>query len=269
MKKNLWLIIPAIALVFGITVVGCDDDSGGGGSGSGGNTQTYTGTADGQTYTLKITKAARYTAKSGDDYELTGGSKKSEGTVSNVSGSTLTLKPSNAANAADTFTATVSGKNLTKLEGTIKRNDNTTAAAPGALTGTGNSGGNTGGGSGFTITDIPSKYNGKYVSCVLTPGGVNGVVVSASSMKNARISNRTASVPIREISPSTPGGRRYSGNDTFTIYIYIENSETSTMDSNTGKTGVIETRIFNSVNFSNGNATRAWSDGQEVGTIGN
>jgi hypothetical protein len=74
---------------------------------------------------LKITEnKARYVAQSGDAYELTAGSKKSTGTVSNVSDGTLTLKPSNA---DATFTAIITGANLTALSGTVTWTGDTTA----------------------------------------------------------------------------------------------------------------------------------------------
>jgi hypothetical protein len=155
---NIRYKIYALAYGNGTFVVGGKDgkmsySSEGSGGNTGNNPQTanYTGTSGGTNYTLKITEnTARYTAQSGDAYELTAGTKKSAGTVNNVSGSVLTLKPSNA---AATFTATVSGSILTALNGTITWTDNTTAAAPGTFaTGT-----NPGGG-GDTLTLSSQVY---------------------------------------------------------------------------------------------------------------
>jgi len=89
----------------------------------------YRGTSGGQLYELKITEnTARYTAQSGDYYELTG-TKKSTGTVDSVSGDVLTLQPSLA--GAASFTANVSGTSLTALKGTITWTDKTeTTVAP-------------------------------------------------------------------------------------------------------------------------------------------
>jgi len=107
------------------------DSNGGDGSGGSPQTQTYTGMADGQLYTLKITEnTARYTAQSGDDYELTAGEKTSRGEVLS-GGSNLTLKPTNSSN---TFTVTISGSNLTKMNGQITWTDLTVSAAPATLT---------------------------------------------------------------------------------------------------------------------------------------
>jgi len=129
--KNLFKLIGIVALVavIGFSMAACDNGTGGGKP----QTLTYTGTSGGTAYTLKITEnTARYAAQSGDDYELTAGSMKSSGTVQNVEGGELTLKPSNA---DTTFTASVSGSSLTALNGTITWTNNTTADAPGAFTG--------------------------------------------------------------------------------------------------------------------------------------
>jgi len=166
-KKNLWLGILAITLVFGMTVVAC---KGGGGADGGPETVTYTGKASGTTYTLKITEnSARYTAEIGDTYELTGGGKRSAGKVDDVSDNELTLKPSNA---TTTFTAAISESGLTSLDGMIKWSDGTTAVAPGTLTGTGSTsdggggdGGGGGGGSGGlgnTLTLSGQVYTQEY-----------------------------------------------------------------------------------------------------------
>ena len=143
MKNTLKLfgIITLIAAI-GFSFTACDD---GGGNNNGGvpQTVTYTGASGGTTYTLKITEnTARYAAQSGDAYELTVGSKKSTGTVSNAAGGVLTLKPSNA---STTFTATVSGSSLTALNGTVTWTDNNTETAPGAFTP----------GGGTDITNVP------------------------------------------------------------------------------------------------------------------
>jgi hypothetical protein len=130
-KQKINHTVKFLLLILAFTITAC----GGGGGGGGPQTATYTGVFSGTTYTLKITeKTERYTARSGDDYELTNGSKKSAGTVQSVSGNVLTLKPSNA---SATFTATVSGSSLTALNGTITWTDNTTSPAPGTSTGGG------------------------------------------------------------------------------------------------------------------------------------
>jgi len=175
--KNVFKLFGVIALaaIIGFSMAAC---GGGGDDGDGGdNTATYTGTSGGQSYTLKITKdPARYTAQIGDAYELTIGSKKSTGTVSNVSGNVLTLKPSNA---TTTFTATVSGTSLTSLDDTITWTDNTTAAGPGSLTGSTNPGTGTGGGSG-NLAGTTWKYTES--SPGMGPGTVT-LTFTASTVK--------------------------------------------------------------------------------------
>jgi hypothetical protein len=155
--KNLFKLIGFIALVavIGFSMAAC----GGGGDGDGGNSVTYTGTADGTTYTLKIIeKKARYTAKEGDDYVLTAGKQQSRGSVENVEGDTFTLQPDNA----DTpFTAKVSEGGLTKLDGTITWTDKKTVSAPGTLTPKGSGGGGVtpGGGGGGNLGNSLSLSN--------------------------------------------------------------------------------------------------------------
>jgi hypothetical protein len=135
------------------------EGSGGSGGGNTPQTATYTGATGGTTYTLKITEnTARYAAQNGDAYELTAGSKKSTGTVSGVSGGSLTLKPNNK--PTTTFTATVSGSSLTALNGTITWTDDTTVAAPGAFSG--GSGGGTMKWTDITYTTTAFEYYDDY-----------------------------------------------------------------------------------------------------------
>ena len=101
-------------------------------------TVTYTGVSENITFSLTITEnvnRAVYLPQSGDSYQLTAAGKTSSGSVSSVSGSILTLTPSNS---TKTFTATVSGNNIIIMSGTITWNDNTTSTAPSAFTFTGN-----------------------------------------------------------------------------------------------------------------------------------
>jgi hypothetical protein len=83
------LSILIVALI-GFSFASCKETA----AGASGDQQTvtYTGISDGQTYTLKITEnTVRYTAQSGDAYELTAGSKKSTGKVDKVENNVLTL----------------------------------------------------------------------------------------------------------------------------------------------------------------------------------
>jgi hypothetical protein len=264
--KNLFKVFGIIALVavIGFSFAACGD-GGGGGSGGGGNPQTatYTGTSDGTVYTLKITeKTARYAAQNGDAYELSGGSKKSTGTVDNITGGVLTLKPSNA---ATTFTATVSGNSLTALSGTITWTNNTTASAPGTLTGGTTPG--TGSGGTLTVTDIPAKYNGKHAMFIDNKNlGEDIRVVGSNSIgSNAiytftRISNGRVSIPAWLINNNEQTLVRYSGNDTLDIVFSIYNVSTfdEVTDDILGNT--LATGTFMSVKFSNGSAAKSRND---------
>jgi len=127
--KNLFKLFGIIALVavIGFSMSGCEETE----TAPTPGTVTYTGTADGVTYTLKITEnIARYTAQIGDTYELTVGTKKSTGTVEGVTGGTLTLKPSNGA----AFTATVNSSGITGMTGTITFDDGTSQPVPTVIT---------------------------------------------------------------------------------------------------------------------------------------
>jgi len=113
--KNMIKFFGVIALVavIGFSMAGCKEDE----TDPTPQTVTYEGDAGGVRYTLKITEnTARYTAQSGDSYELTVSTKKSTGTVEKNEGGTLTLKPSRG---ATTFTATVSSSGIDRMSGTI------------------------------------------------------------------------------------------------------------------------------------------------------
>jgi hypothetical protein len=256
--KNTFKVLGIIGLmlVIGFSFAAC----GGGDDGGGSNPQTasYTGTSGGQSYSLKITeKTAKYTAQSGDSYELTVGSKKSTGTVVSSAGGILTLKPSNS---SETFTANVSGNTLTALNGTITYTDGTTAAGPGALTGSDSSGG---AGGTLVVTDIPATYNGKYALFEAIGdsyvGGFQSVNVSTRKVTLVQISNGRVSLPMWEYESET-SVTRYSGNDTFTqnkasnegLWVGISDKQTITWENEAELIASIE---FRSITFNKGNAT--------------
>ena len=100
-------------------------------------TATYTGTMGNVTYQLVITEGAAtpgtgtFTPSQGDKFVLTVGSKTSSGAVTSFTGGVFTLTPEGV---TETFTATVEGVGLSKLEGTITYDDDSTETAPGDLT---------------------------------------------------------------------------------------------------------------------------------------
>jgi hypothetical protein len=233
MKNKILLAILAVALIFGLVFIGC-----GGGGGSNPvdpNPQevAYLGEAnDGTMYTLIITeKTARYAAKTGDAYELTAGSKKSTGTVSGKSGDTLTLKPSRAPN--DTFTITVDDTGIKGMDRTItwdKSTDGTTTA-PSTLTPKGSGSIPTIPTTGkLTITGIPAKYYGKYVSAILSPDINQDMYLSAAAELNFRgdetlgkIDN-TGSVTMKVWKHTTANGySSYTGGDiAILLHVYVK-----------------------------------------------
>ena len=110
----------------------------------------------------------------------------------------------------------------------------------------GGGGGGTGSGGTITITDIPLNYNGMYVQCVgpssdfysSSDDGYN-MGIYASPISNGRIS-----VPLW-----TEHNKRYSGNATGTIKVYIYRNRDSVFSS------TVAWADFDSVTFSNGSAT--------------
>jgi len=148
-----------LTAVIGFTMTACPPD---GGPEPG--TAEYKGTANGKTYTLKITEntgRAAYTPKAGDRYELTVDTKKSTGTVESYSNNNeFKLKPSNA--GTETFYIYVSTSGITGISGTItfddKSTDDSAKTAPITVTpqspSTGDNGGNTNNTTDEGITEV-------------------------------------------------------------------------------------------------------------------
>jgi len=113
--RNLTKLFVGITLVaiIGFLMAACDNNIAP-------QTVTYSGTANGKMYTLKITEnksRAAYTPQSGDSYELTVGTEISKGTVVSFINGTLILKP--YVEEAEQFTATVSSSDITSIKGKI------------------------------------------------------------------------------------------------------------------------------------------------------
>jgi len=134
-KRIFWTGILAMVLVFGIWFTACSTDSG-----EKYDPIVYTSKdTSGNTYKLTITKntsKAAFTPANGDNYTLTityanGTTKTSTGTVASYSSTAITFE--GATSATFTVTTTSAGK-MTKIEGTITLDDNTTVTAPGAVT---------------------------------------------------------------------------------------------------------------------------------------
>ena len=129
-------------------------------------------------------------------------------------------------------------------------------------------GGGNGSGTGgmFTLTDIPSKYNGKYL---IVQGGTNTLVVGGA--QNYNPSNKTSTlVQITDGKASLPmwsgdietfeyyGLNRYFGNDTIDLEVGISNVQTSVMYENSGIW--IAVGYFYSVTFINGGAAMSFNN---------
>jgi len=136
----------------------------------------------------------------------------------------------------------------------------------GGNNGGGGIGGNGGSGKGgtFTLTDIPSEYNGMYAGLHGwgTPEGIQSVqgdnnfntITGVTSYP--RILNGSVSIPMWCVY-SNGKIARYSGNDTIiNVIVSIYDSETHSLQI----IEVIDSRSFDFVTFSNGNATKSWDD---------
>ena len=128
--------------------------------------------------------------------------------------------------------------------------------------------GGVGGSSGgtFTITGIPSKYNGKYAMAVLegnVVGQLNSHVLGYQTYNKgdytfSRIQNGTLSLPIWLMGTSG-GTNRYTGNDTFDVAVTISSAEKLHDTNSSNNLARVD---FMSVKFSNGNASRSWNSGE-------
>jgi hypothetical protein len=145
----------------------------------------------------------------------------------------------------------------------------------------GDSGTNSGGGGGsggmFTLTNIPSKYNGMYAFVFALNLNDSDSEYFIYGYKNldfdnavytlVRISNGKVSVPMWKLDfnvlLSTPNGsgiKRYSGNDALFVTVAFTGSEKIDKTPDYAKIGV----GYASVKFSKGSATKSWNDGVPV-----
>ncbi len=264
--RNFFKTFGIIALVAVMTfaMASCNNGTGGGSDNDPlPQTATYTGTANGSTYTLIITEnTARYTAEIGDSYVLTvtsgGTTKTSSGTVT-ATGNTLTLTPSGTT-ATFTITITTTGGitavtgKITFIDGTKSEEESVVVTPPSGSGGT------------FTVTGIPAEYNGKYA---YFEGEVNDNDLPLVGFQSFNETTGVATlVQIANGSVSLPmwiwydGDNeyvvKYSGNDTVEGDFKIFNSATiteATVD------GFITGVDWSSITFSNGSATKTWSSG--------
>jgi len=296
-KKFFWLRILAITLVFAMTAVGCDNGTTSNNNDDPQKVEYISTDTDGNTYILTITKntsagdtqRAAYTVAVGDLFVLTikikgQPDKVSEGAVSGITGVMITLKPTAANADAPTFsvTLTVSGGQITRINGTITFKNGVTAEGPGTIW--------TGGGvpaakGKLTINGFPSNLENKYVYADGMLGAIGdtkyiyamadaamadvATTVSDVAFKLVKITNGSAVIPLYTLKdgtfPSIAPFIAYEGNDTVNenigvgIVVFESPALTlreivlavltkQTLGSLTVKTGT----------FSNGNLTVTW-----------
>ena len=129
----------------------------------------------------------------------------------------------------------------------------------------GNDNGGGGGGGTFTLTGIPSTYNGKYAFLCESSYeiGIYGFQTINFSTENEntltlpRISNGSVSIPLWIPNAAGTNFIRYSGNHTLEVVVVISNVP-GYPDDDDYVTGV----YFESVAFSSGSATKSWSAGE-------
>ena len=249
--KNLIKILRLFALVtvIGFSMAACDDGNGGGGGGGG---------LAGTTWKLESGATLTFIDASSVKLEYPGGTENGTYTFNGSSGVFTWSDGDSDSFVVNGSTLTSSGLTFTK---------------------TGSSGGGTGGGSGsggtFTLTDIPSQYNGKYAAILGVANDAQTFVLKGYQDINinrnppytlSSISNRQVSMPmwILEVG-SNPPYKRYSGNYTCTgpLVVTIYNSQDQSGTSIIGWISFDQDYYYNlrPVTFSNGSATKSWNDG--------
>jgi hypothetical protein len=236
MKKKIVLAVLAVALVLGMTAIGCSNSTT---AGDVGDTSVLYRSADANnSYDLEIIKSgakAAYSPRGGDDYTMTvtsmsdGSSKKSDGKVKTFSGGKFTLEKD-----GNSFEVTIADGAMTAITGAIPLNDGTTIPSPGAVTKLGT----------FTLTGIPAQYNGWEAAI-----DYNGEI-SNFGLFSLIISGGKVVIPLFD---SRSGSRvGYSGNDTIVDFEVL-----------LGPPAALswEKVLRLTVQFSNGSVVKAWSDG--------
>jgi hypothetical protein len=130
-------------------------------------------------------------------------------------------------------------------------------------------------GGSFTLIGIPPEYDGKWA---YLSGGydyyLTGVrleligiqSVTANTMVLAPVSNGSVIIPVWLVSGSSffPDITGYYGDDTVDVTVVIANTASITNGSTNDDNAPLAAMRFSSVAFSNGSASAAWSQGEEV-----
>ena len=125
-------------------------------------------------------------------------------------------------------------------------------------------GGNTpsGGANTFTLTNIPSQYNGKYayLQAISASGKeIHGVQnIGTQSIALVPISNGRANFPLLVWGGGGSSGAPYNGTETATVAVAISNQASQPFGI---ELEIIAQIIFLNVAFTNGSAAKSWADG--------
>ena len=270
-KRFLGMMTLLVGIMLVFTLTGCDDAKDDPAHVNP-QTVTYTGTAGGITYILKITEGsgsrAAYTPQADDMYELTANGKTSTGYVGSFTDGVLDLKPSNS---ATTFQATISGSSLTNLSGTITWTDSSNTTGPGTFTGSGN--GETG--KTIVITNFPSNnYNGKICQLILwnTDEGVEQYDLGGFvAFSEVGISGSSLTFSLKQNIP--PNYPVWNGSGKYYVVLYV-------LSDGQGKVFELEEImeklekmfVYNGTqdqyyNIQNATSTISWNDFYDVGDV--
>ena len=182
-------------------------------------TVTYTGEADGKTYTLTITEntsRAVYTPQKGDTYVLTVETKISSGTVTLVTDGGLTLQPS--AETAVAFTISVSSDGITAITGTITFDNGEKESAPASIEPDGNNAMEAA--KTITITGL-GEYNGSMITVALLNDPNELMAQNDSEIDidgNGKIANGTVTIQLYIY----PDDKPWTGTGSYYIVFAVE-----------------------------------------------
>jgi len=125
-----------------------------------------------------------------------------------------------------------------------------------------------GGGGTFTLTDIPSEYDGKYIAFDPNPepknenweGGIVGRNISSDGIFAVQISNGKVNMPVWQFLGGNfddPNNyKRYTGNDAIGVKLYIFEGPIPSSGEILQNIGFLPYSVI----FSNGNATKSWNN---------
>jgi hypothetical protein len=263
MKNNLFMAgMLAMVLVFGMMVIGCPPDDNGNGNNGGGDPASVTYTSydsDGNVYALVITKDANravYAPQAGDSYVLTikdeTGTEigKSTGSVKAVTTGGFTLEK-----GSNEFSVAVSGNTISTFTNNIPLDDGTTRTPPVSL-----SPNKPEKPVGFTLTDIPIEYNGKYAILADAPISGHPTDLHGNGIY-VQISNGRVTLAVWDWDIDAQEPKIFTGNGTGSAVIQIhEGDNWQSQKIATIRFGYTPSFSPNVI-YSNGRATKSWNDG--------